>query len=483
MRDTHLIYGPPGTGKSTEIVNRLNNYIQKGIDKSKIGLCSYTKAAAQVLVSKTGLKSKYVGTIHSLAFKQAGCTKAQTVTKTKLKGFSEIVGIDFTGCDPDETDNELQNGDYYMYLYGLHQARLSEDVEDTYQKSDMLGDREEFLYFVASYVTWKKENGYIDYNDMLNLALNVSTPDIDVLFIDEAQDLSPLQWRLIEYWMQHIEHIHIAGDDDQAIYEWAGANPAGMLEFENRYKPNTIILQKSHRVPKKVHTKAINIVNDIVARANKIYSPLDTLGTLDYYSEIDEIPNLENKEDVLILYRNHNMRELPEDYLMDMGLPYHTANGRPGPLQNMYYKAIQLFIEIKQIKNREIELKEKEWKLLTRTLHENLAMDIESRLHDILKLDWKDALYIPDRFLTYYSQIENNYSLLDIEPNIHLSTIHGAKGKEADCVILYNGMGERAADAYYQGETCAEKRVFYVGVTRTKNELYIIQGDNGLDIV
>ena len=142
-----------------------------------------------------------------------------------------------------------------------------------------------------------------------------------------------------------------------------------------------------------------------------------------------------------------------------------------------------MFIEIKQIINREIELKDKEWKLLKRTLHENLAIDIESKLHDILKLDWKDALYIPDKFLAYYSAIENNYNIADIEPNIHLSSIHGAKGKEADCVILYNGMGERAADAYYQGETCAEKRVFYVGVTRSKNELCIIQGDNGLDII
>ena len=49
-------------------------------------------------------------------------------------------------------------------------------------------------------------------------------PEFDVVFIDEAQDLSPLQWKLYDILKQKSKDIYLAGDDDQAIFAWAGAD-------------------------------------------------------------------------------------------------------------------------------------------------------------------------------------------------------------------------------------------------------------------
>ena len=49
-------------------------------------------------------------------------------------------------------------------------------------------------------------------------------PQFKAIFIDEAQDLSPLQWQLYDKLKEHCDQIYLAGDDDQAIYAWAGAD-------------------------------------------------------------------------------------------------------------------------------------------------------------------------------------------------------------------------------------------------------------------
>ena len=45
-----------------------------------------------------------------------------------------------------------------------------------------------------------------------------------VLMVDEAQDLTPLQWDMVVKIAKHVDRVYIAGDDDQAIYEWNGAD-------------------------------------------------------------------------------------------------------------------------------------------------------------------------------------------------------------------------------------------------------------------
>ncbi len=480
--ERHVIYGPPGTGKSTEIIRRVKEYVNSDHFKpEEIGLCSYTKAAATVLKERCDIDSKWVGTLHSLAFKLSKCIYSQTINHRKLKEFSKLSGIAFTGANPDEAEQELSNGDYYLALYGFHHASLGKEYMNTYDCSDRPGCRDEFKFFVDAYTAWKKSTGFIDFNDMLIKALHSDNPPIEVLFIDEAQDLSPLQWALVNRWSQTIPIIHIAGDDDQAIYQWAGADPKGMLYFEKKHDAKRTILNQSFRIPVEIHKKASDVISNVSERVDKEYKPKEAKGNIEYYSGIECIVDLEPDEDVLILYRNHSLREDVEDFIISKGYPYITDNGKPGLCQGWYWKLITLFNRIKKEGVDRCALTSAENKLLIQGLHEHLKLKLGTdKSKDIFSCTWKEALNIPSDKCFYFEMIEQEHTDFNIKPSIHLSTIHGSKGREADRVILMNGLGSLSAQKFYSGDTDGEARVFYVAVTRAKKRLDIVQADNSI---
>ena len=85
----------------------------------------------------------------------------------------------------------------------------------------------------------------IDYTDMLSRYINEGfVPTFDVVLIDEAQDLSLLQWEMVQKIIDRADQVYIAGDDDQAIYKWAGADVDTFLGLEGR----TLVLDKSYRI-------------------------------------------------------------------------------------------------------------------------------------------------------------------------------------------------------------------------------------------
>lgn len=477
----HVIYGPPGTGKSTEIIKRVNHYKDTlNYSEKEIGLCSYTKAAAQVLSSRCKIKNKWIGTVHSLAFKLAGCAREQTITYEKYKELETLTGIEIVGADPNMSARELANGDYYIALYNQYKATLSDSFMDIYDRSEQPGTRDEFEYFINTYINWKETYGYIDFNDMLTLALDEKSPELKVLFVDEAQDLSKLQWKLVNKWALSIEHVYIAGDDDQSIYEWAGADTQGMSKFEQKHKAKKLVLNQSYRLPKKVFDLANKLTGYIPDRVEKEFNPREEEGSITYYGDIYHIPkeNIQHGDDLLILYRNHSIRKEIEEYLIQSALPYIADNGKPGMCQSKEFKAIKLYLNI-QVKG-ERELKTSETKLLTDVMHPCLAdkFGTEEMMEVFKTYGWQEALSIRYDYVPYFTALLYKWPDLDIEPTIHISTIHGAKGKEADKVILFNGMGQKTAEKFSEGKVESEVRVFYVAVTRTKKELYIIQHDN-----
>ena len=71
------------------------------------------------------------------------------------------------------------------------------------------------------------------------------TPKLRVMFVDEAQDLSLIQWKLVRRIEESATDSFIAGDDDQGIYKWNGAHVNTFINLEGTRR----ILEQSHRVP------------------------------------------------------------------------------------------------------------------------------------------------------------------------------------------------------------------------------------------
>jgi len=107
--------------------------------------------------------------------------------------------------------------------------------------------------FHRKWEEFKLDCGLLDFTDMIEYSLETPPPDgIEVVFVDEAQDFSALQFELVRGWLKHIDQAVFVGDDDQAIFGFSGADPENLI---SRPIPdeNRRVLKKSYRVPKNVH--------------------------------------------------------------------------------------------------------------------------------------------------------------------------------------------------------------------------------------
>ena len=464
------IYGPPGTGKTTELLRRVNHTKTSGVQAERIAFVSFTRAAANEALSRLGLRrSNNVSTIHAMAFRHLGLKQAQVVDAAKLREFSSAIGIPVIGKSP-EDDEERADGDFYLDLLNYARNTFTNPAE-IYDISDRPGTRAEFTLFARAYDDWKKTYGYYDFTDMLERAAKGAIrADAEVVFIDEAQDLSPLQWAVVEKLVRRAYEVHIAGDDDQAIYGWAGADPHGMARFTQRHQGAQRVLAQSHRLPAAVHARSQELIRRIVFRVDKEFNPRQEPGTVNVHGSSNSV-NFEHGRDTLVLARTHSVLREIEQTFIERRLPYLRESGRPGMFQNKYALGIRAY---RKIARGEV-ITDSERNHIFAVATEGTRSKLESN-EPIGKSPFYIALVIPDRVVDFYSDVD-----LEIPPTIRLSTIHAAKGHEADQVVLFTDMTtrvEQTADRTPDDEV----RVWYVGMTRAKNQLDIVEGFNGFKI-
>ena len=484
MTYTTVIYGPPGTGKTTRIIDILKSELDSGQDPKRVGLVSFTRAAAKELSSRLDNKipKKWACTLHSMAFKTAQLSSKQLLTPDDLMRFSRKIGIPLTNSEISEgiysTKQFECRGDEYLSVYYLAQSKVNE-LSEQYQKSNRVGSLAEFIYFCTSYTKFKQNEGVYDYSDILNCAmLAEGPPDIDILFVDEAQDLSNQQWTLLYKWLPDLKHIYLAGDDDQSIYGWGGAEPHGMAKFEKDTSATRIVLTQSHRIPKNVHILANKLISFIKKRVTKEYLPQSEKGIIKVWNTPIKELSICQGEDTLILYRNHRLRCGIEELLINQKTPYSVLSGIPGCLDSREAKLLRLWHRIKHdFENAELKPHELRW--IKKYFKFKSMVALESNNFEFFKnKQWQSIFRFDPKISEYFLAIEDTFSL-DVIPTVRLSTIHASKGMEADRVIIINAMGDKTRTSYYQ-DVENEIRTFYVGITRTKKRLDIVSGADGL---
>jgi len=308
-------------------------------------------------------------------------------------------------------------------------------------------------------------------------------PDLDLLFVDEAQDLSPLQWDLVEKWSGSVPLVIIAGDDDQSIYAWGGADPHGMDTFSKKHRSEVEVLDQSHRIPKQVHRLAESIISRLGdRRVTKNYRPSEHEGKVRFHGSVWSLgPVLDDASpDTLVLYRNHSLRREVEDFLLTKGIPYYVQSGYPGVLQGRHGKAAMLWqmISDEWAEFNTIITPVAKLKPLLSVARTQIQSAIKGNdISEHYLRGWHKVLDMPNRDRRYLLMLEKRQHLRDIKPTIRLSTIHGAKGQEADNVVLLNAMTNRTWEAM-NTDPDSEIRTWYVGVTRTRKNLDIVTGEN-----
>lgn len=463
------VYGPPGTGKTTYLVDWITK--RGGTD---VGVVSFTKAAAKEMAERCGVPAGgKISTLHSYGFRLSEISREQVLNDSWLRELTKAIGIEFSTTNSYEI-SEMTKGQAYLSLYSLARSKLTKDYRAIFKECPEVGQLAEFLYFVESYESFKRAYGVVDFSDMLDMARGID-PGVTTLVVDEAQDLTPQQWELVESWTPYLQEIIVAGDDDQSIYKWNGAAPTGMPDFEARHNAKRVILNRSYRVPSEVHKLATRLIGRVSNRVAKEYQPRDFEGQVNWVGDIRMLDAPEG--DTLILVRNHSMREDIEKWLIEKGVAYVAEGGKPSPLKSKYANAVRVWIKLQQ--NLEKMgmgmLNDKEWTVLERNVRPVYYHKIRER--QLIRKNWQSVINMPADLRSYFERIFDSEGCLPTTSNVKICTIHASKGREADRVILINGMGQRTSESK---DRDSEVRTFYVAVTRAKKRLDIVMGANPL---
>ena len=476
-----IILGPPGCGKTTHLLNEVQSTLDNGVTPNRIGYMAFTKKAATEAVERaterfnyTARQLTYFRTLHSMAFRILGLTKSKVLDSKKQKEFGNLMGITITGKINSEegTVGTASRGDKALFISAMSRIRRV-SLEDQYYVDPMDLNWYEVDRIHRGLDKFKKSRGVLDFTDMLEkFVATADTPDLDLLVVDEAQDLSALQWEMVRKMSKTAARTVLAGDDDQAIFQWAGADVEYFINLEGP----TTVLQQSYRVPVKIQDIAQNIISRVSIRKNKNWKPREGVSSIQYHTTTDHI-NME-KGSWLVLGRNSYLLEEAETKCYRDGLVF-VKNGRRS-VSDKSIETIKVWEELRKGGSCTAVQATPILRFTTNRMKDYPHHGVFT-LAD-LKRDWgvqSESLW-HDAFI-YMSAVERSYLIaalrrgekLTKNPRIILSTIHGAKGGEADNVVLFTDIANRTHRDMLK-DPDSEQRVFYVGATRAKENLHII---------
>ena len=481
-----IVLGPPGTGKTHTLLNKVDDYL-KEIDPDKVGYFAFTKKAANEAKERAIDKFNfteddlpYFRTLHSLAFRRLGINKENVMQRRHYEDLGKKINIqiDYNDWDEEETGLFTTKSDYLRIIHLAKLRNITLDQQFNLKEHNQKLEYTKLKIIGNELERYKKEYGLIDYNDMiLDFVKSDKSPKFDVVFIDEAQDLSRMQWDMVDSF--NTNDSFIAGDDDQAIFRWAGADVDSFIT----QKGKMLNLTQSVRIPKKIHEYAMKIIERVSNRLPKTWQPKAHEGSITKHWNFEDI-NMSSGNWLVLSRTRYQLKPL-EDILKEKGLYFENRFGKS--FEKQIQEAASNWEHLRQgqvMHGKDIQkiapyMSDTNWdkkKLKSLVKDSFYGIDALTKGYGLnTKTTWYECFdNAGSKRITYIRKMRANGESLKEGARIKLSTIHSVKGGEEDNVVILPDL-THSTQLSYERNKDDENRLFYVGATRTKEHLHIVR--------
>lgn len=562
----YKILGGPGCGKTTEILKMLKRNFENGMHFDQVLMIGFAKATVENLQDRaindktlslflTKKQAQSIKTIHKFCkdhlnqfqiFNESAKKTFKDLIKTDPDNWPKLADTNYDGTDEiavgwtEEHDKKFGsimnlislakhslgfekaikiNGEYKIVKDPLQRIFHFYDEDPSYSRVRF--KRPEISYVYKNFTRFKNYYQMIDFDDMLEKSLvkNIEFKPYKLVLVDEAQDLSKLEWQVISKIARNTEELVLVGDDDQSIYGWKGSD-ARIFQRWPCKKECVLSLPKTYRLPPAVYKVVMKIQGEIQDRlGTKFECDPNKEGSFGFIDSLRVLANsINSKSDVIMCARTNNLAKNFKNFCIDYGLIFKEKNytydrgtsfrtifeqedrkelikawdtlQSGGLIQGKQYlkmvKKLQPgLIEhgkkgaLEHADTQPPELQDPDLYLSFEDIKNKYYFqgDINCKWFEILKFETDSVLFRDNNHLNEYLRTcwERDPSL---ESNIKIAPIHSVKGMEADIVIVDSNWGPQSLKSYNSGsrkQEDEETRVSYVATSRPRKHLMIYQ--------
>lgn len=555
-----LVLAIPGSGKTTMLLERIK-FLSEHIDSSKILNLTFSRIQANDMKERFDSKDSNFMTIHAFCY---------LIIRNYLKKYNRQVNL----IEDEKIYNKFNLvGEIYKSINNKKMSK--EDLNLFFQKvSFMKNSLLDISYLekveisnadriYLEYEKIKKQKHLLDFDDMQVYALELLNDEsllrsiknkYKYFQLDEGQDTSLLQFKILEKIVYPENNLLVVADDDQSIYSFRAADPKYLLNFKEIYKDAKIIsLDTNHRSGKKIISLASYFIAQNKNRYKKTYKlsrdfddQIKLKEFKNFTKQYDYITeNLDNKK-TGILFRNNISAISLSSYLLDKNIDFSINSNildffeskiftdmvniinfsedfdnveifsdiyykistylSKDDIESLSHKAINenvfefyenrdiedykkdaLFNIEKKLKHlRKLKL-EKKISFIYKSLSYNSYINMKSRkyMEETVNKDiYIESLRYFTKSCKSLDEVYEKIKILEkkskslIKTNLSLTTIHSSKGLEYDKVfiidLIKNEFPLIMDEENYFERLEEERRIFYVGLTRARDSLYIL---------